>query len=31
VTRSSRHLHLIQPPQKSYFDILRNKLKWGEV
>lgn len=31
VTRSSRHLHLIQPPQKSYFDILRSKLKWGEV
>ena len=31
VTRSTRHLHLIQPPQKSYFDILRSKLKWGEV
>lgn len=31
VTRSSLFLHLIQPPKKSYFDILRNKLKWGEV
>jgi len=24
-------LKLIQPPRKSYFEILRNKLKWGEA
>jgi NAD+ kinase len=30
VTRSPRCLKLIQPPRKSYFEILRNKLKWGE-
>jgi len=31
MTRSSQVLHLIQPPRKSYFEILRSKLKWGEV
>lgn len=31
ITRSQQCLRLIQPPQKSYFEILRNKLKWGEV
>ena len=31
ITRSSQCLQLIQPPKKSYFDILRNKLKWGET
>jgi NAD+ kinase len=31
ITRSQQCLHLIQPPKKSYFDILRNKLKWGEL
>jgi len=31
LTRSSECLKLIQPPKKSYFEILRNKLKWGEV
>jgi NAD+ kinase len=31
ITRSPQCLKLIQPPQKSYFDILRSKLKWGEV
>lgn len=30
VSRSPRRLKLIQPPKKSYFDILRSKLKWGE-
>ena len=24
-------LKLIQPPKKPYFEILRSKLKWGEV
>jgi hypothetical protein len=24
-------LRLIQPLRKSYFEILRNKLKWGEA
>jgi NAD+ kinase len=29
--RASETLRLIQPAQKSYFEILRNKLKWGEA
>lgn len=31
ITRSPECLQLIQPPKKSYFEILRNKLKWGEL
>lgn len=31
ITRAAEKLKLIQPPQKSYFEILRNKLKWGEI
>ena len=31
ITRSPQCLKLIQPPKKSYFEILRNKLKWGEA
>jgi NAD+ kinase len=30
ITRATEKLKLIQPPNKSYFQILRNKLKWGE-
>jgi NAD+ kinase len=30
-TRAKELLKLIQPPKKSYFEILRNKLKWGEA
>lgn len=30
IARSSLCLKLIQPPRKSYFEILRSKLKWGE-
>ena len=29
--RAAEKLKLIQPPRKSYFEILRNKLKWGEA
>jgi NAD+ kinase len=29
--RARELLKLIQPPKKSYFEILRNKLKWGEA
>jgi NAD+ kinase len=29
--RAAERLRLIQPPRKSYFEILRNKLKWGEA
>ena len=29
--RAAERLKLIQPAQKSYFEILRNKLKWGEA
>ena len=29
--RSSQHdLHLVRPPQQKFFDVLRQKLKWGE-
>ena len=31
VTRAAERLKLIQPPSKTYFEILRNKLKWGEA
>lgn len=31
VCRSSPHvLHLIRPPRMMFFDVLRQKLKWGE-
>lgn len=30
ITRAAERLKLIQPPGKTYFEILRNKLKWGE-
>jgi NAD+ kinase len=30
-SRAKERLKLIQPPKKSYFEILRNKLKWGEA
>jgi NAD+ kinase len=30
VTRAKEKLKLIQPPKKSYFEILRGTLKWGE-
>ncbi len=28
--KASSFVELIQPPQKNYFEILRQKLKWGE-
>jgi|SRR5271165_5003240 len=31
ITRSTERLKLIHPPTKTYFEILRNKLKWGEA
>ena len=31
IRRYEQKLQLIQPPQKPYFEILRNKLKWGEA
>jgi NAD+ kinase len=31
ITRAKERLKLIHPPNKSYFEILRNKLKWGEA
>jgi len=31
ITRAAERLKLIQPPNKTYFEILRNKLKWGEA
>jgi NAD+ kinase len=30
VTRSANRVLLVQPPRKSYFDVLRSKLRWGE-
>jgi len=31
ITRAKERLKLIHPPAKTYFEILRNKLKWGEA
>lgn len=31
ITRATERLKLIHPLQKTYFEILRNKLKWGEA
>jgi NAD+ kinase len=31
ITKAAARLKLIQPPRKSYFEILRNKLKWGDT
>jgi NAD+ kinase len=31
ITRARERLKLIHPPNKTYFQILRNKLKWGEA
>jgi NAD+ kinase len=28
--RSERALHLIRPPKMQFFDVLREKLSWGE-
>lgn len=30
VRKSAEHVLLVQSPEKNYFDVLRNKLKWGE-
>ena len=30
VTKAPNKLRLVRPAKKSYFEILRNKLKWGE-
>jgi len=31
ITRAAECLKLIHPPTKTYFEILRSKLKWGEA
>lgn len=31
ISRAAQLLKLIQTPKKPYFEILRNKLKWGEA
>jgi len=31
VSRAREPLNLVQPPSRSYFEILRNKMKWGEA
>jgi NAD+ kinase len=30
ITQSRSRVALVRPPSKSYFEVLRNKLKWGE-
>lgn len=29
IRKSRLPFHLVQPPNRNYFDVLRNKLKWG--
>lgn len=31
ITRATERLKLVHPPHKTYFEILRSKLKWGEA
>jgi NAD+ kinase len=31
ITRAAERLKLLHPPTKTYFEILRSKLKWGEA
>lgn len=30
ITKSERRVTLVRPPNKTYFEILRSKLRWGE-
>jgi NAD+ kinase len=30
ITKAANPLRLVRPARKTYFEILRNKLKWGE-
>jgi NAD+ kinase len=30
IRKAAERLHLVRPARKTYFQILRNKLKWGE-
>jgi NAD kinase len=30
ITKSDHNIELVTPPSKTYFEVLRNKLKWGE-
>jgi NAD+ kinase len=30
ITQSKSRVALVRPPSKTYFEVLRNKLKWGE-
>jgi NAD+ kinase len=29
--RTAHFIHLVRPPHMSFFDVLRQKLKWGET
>jgi NAD+ kinase len=29
IRKSEASFNLVQPPNRNYFDVLRNKLKWG--
>jgi len=29
IRKSPLTFNLVQPPNRNYFDVLRNKLKWG--
>jgi NAD+ kinase len=29
ISKSNTTFNLVQPPNRNYFDVLRDKLKWG--
>jgi NAD+ kinase len=29
IRKSNTTFNLVEPPNRNYFDVLRNKLKWG--
>jgi NAD kinase len=30
ITKAATKVQVVNPPRKTYYEILRNKLRWGE-